>query len=341
MDKLDSRFDEISFDEHAENAANGFRTFGLWMLSAIGNDLLRNEVGKLFTTPEGIANAMTALFDYSILTINIIRQDAFIFDRFRYGKSNSFINQGNREKAINLGFNFLHTLKLRPTETLHCKKNQELNAGLCYEPCKKGFRGVAHVCWPDCPGGYKDIGISCTKPAPYGRGVGYPWKFGDKAFSLEAAKNRCNKDNPSLGCEKWGAIYYPKCKTGFHNVGCCVCSPDCKADASGKPMKDHGAFCRKNEYSRKIGKPISSCDGWIKLILKMHLMINWVFFVTLNVTKVKQEKTIKLGLKRNMNLKNSKKMDGNTEAVKNADVLSLGPLCAQIPGRVVETILDR
>ena len=44
------------------------------------------------------------------------------------------------------------------------------------------------------------------------------------------------------GEEQWekGGICYKKCKSGFHPVGCCICSPDCPKD-----WTDDGATCRK------------------------------------------------------------------------------------------------
>lgn len=35
-------------------------------------------------------------------------------------------------------------------------------------------------------------------------------------------------------------MYYPKCKPGFHNFGCCICSPDCPENYT-----DIGLFCLK------------------------------------------------------------------------------------------------
>jgi len=35
----------------------------------------------------------------------------------------------------------------------------------------------------------------------YGRGVGYPWKFGDKFGSLADAKGRCEAGEKDTGCE--------------------------------------------------------------------------------------------------------------------------------------------
>ena len=71
-----------------------------------------------------------------------------------------------------------------------------------------------------CPPNFKDIGAHCMKPQPEGRGVG--------------STTEC-KD-----CEKCGLLYYPKCKAGFHAVGCNICSPDCPKD-----MKDIGVSCQK------------------------------------------------------------------------------------------------
>jgi hypothetical protein len=123
------------------------------------------------------------------------------------------------------------------------------------------------VCWKRCPSGWTDIGVSCTKPKPYGRGVGFPWKFGDKAFSLKGAKKRCEKKHGAGKCEKNGLIYYPKCKTGFHNAGCCICSPDCPSG-----FKDHGAFCAKDAKGRGAGQPMrKTARGGFYAYIKSHV----------------------------------------------------------------------
>ncbi len=41
---------------------------------------------------------------------------------------------------------------------------------------------------------------------------------------------------------------YPKCQSGFHAVGCCVCSPTCPDG-----MNDIGISCGKNSYGRGVG----------------------------------------------------------------------------------------
>jgi hypothetical protein len=47
-------------------------------------------------------------------------------------------------------------------------------------------------------------------------------------------------------------MYYPKCKPNFHNVGCCICSPNCPSG-----MRDSGILCHKsNIYGRGAGKDL-------------------------------------------------------------------------------------
>ena len=120
-----------------------------------------------------------------------------------------------------------------------CPADREKNGALCYPWCKAGFYGVGPVCWQDCPSGFRNDGAFCAKPDAYGRGVGYPLWDEDK----------CRRDNPELGCEKWGLIWYPKCRAHFHNVACCICSPDCPSD-----MTDIGVSCAKQSYGRGAGE---------------------------------------------------------------------------------------
>ena len=120
----------------------------------------------------------------------------------------------------------------------YCPPDQEKNGALCYPLCKEGFYGVGPVCWQYCPDGFRDDGAFCAKPGPYGRGAGYPLWDEDK----------CKRDNKELGCEKWGLIWYPRCRAGFHNVACCICSPNCPYD-----MVDIGVSCTKHSYGRGAG----------------------------------------------------------------------------------------
>jgi len=123
-----------------------------------------------------------------------------------------------------------------------CREGEEQSGLLCYPKCNPGYYGVGPVCWQDCPQSFRDDGAFCYKPSSYGRGVGYAlWN-----------EDKCNRENNNLGCEKWGLIWYPKCKANFHNVACCVCSPDCP-----EGMTDIGISCAKKSYGRGIGKPLT------------------------------------------------------------------------------------
>jgi len=141
-----------------------------------------------------------------------------------------------------------------------CPKGQEKDAGLCYPTCeavgKNGWNGVGPVCWQDCPSGFRDDGAYCAKPAAYGRGVGFPWKIGDRAFSLTNARKRCERKHGAGQCEKSGAIYYPKCKPEYRAIGCCVCSPKCPPG-----MTDIGVSCQKQSQGRGVGKPMTCKEG--------------------------------------------------------------------------------
>jgi hypothetical protein len=103
---------------------------------------------------------------------------------------------------------------------------------LCYDKPKPNYDMVAGVAWQKCPPGFTDTGAHCLKPSSYGRGVGYAlWN-----------EQKCNNENKQ-GCEKSGLMWYPKCKEGFHPVGCCVCSPNCP-----KGWTDIGVSCQKGTY---------------------------------------------------------------------------------------------
>ena len=121
-----------------------------------------------------------------------------------------------------------------------CKSNKDKDGALCYKKCKSGYKGIGPVCWQNCPRGFPDHGAFCGKPGPYGRGAGYAiWD-----------KSKCQRRNKQ-GCEKNGLMYYPKCRIGFHAVGCCICSPNCTAGQT-----DIGVSCAKKSYGRGVGEPL-------------------------------------------------------------------------------------
>jgi hypothetical protein len=101
---------------------------------------------------------------------------------------------------------------------------------LCYKKCSKNMKRYGFDCHSKCPSGMRNEGLFCRK-AEYGRGAGFPWKFGD-ALNDKGMKKRCESKHGKGKCEKNGAIFYPKCKSGFKNVGCCICRPsrpNCRA----------------------------------------------------------------------------------------------------------------
>ncbi|CAF1243091.1 unnamed protein product [Rotaria sp. Silwood1] len=114
--------------------------------------------------------------------------------------------------------------------------------------------GCCLCCAKGCPAEYTDDGVAtCIKPKSYGRGTGYPWKFGD-GFNDHGMYERCEADHGARNCEKSGAIVYPKCKSGFQSAGCCICSPQCP-----EGMNDIGISCGKSTYGRGVGASRLQC----------------------------------------------------------------------------------
>ncbi|EAR86921.2 transmembrane protein, putative (macronuclear) [Tetrahymena thermophila SB210] len=136
----------------------------------------------------------------------------------------------------------------------------ELVNNMWYPKCKTGYKVKEQsICVQECPQNFKESGLLyCEKPESYFRGLGYPWKFGDKLGSLEGARQRCAHENPQ-GCEKAGAIIYPNCKENYHISGCCQCVPNCPND-----MKDNGVTCMRKQYARGFGHTNGQCvaDQW-------------------------------------------------------------------------------
>lgn len=139
------------------------------------------------------------------------------------------IKQDPAGKAARMLWSFLG-----PMVNGSCAAGQDTLYGFCYPKCQAGYEGAGPLCVVACPPGAVNLGFACLKPAPYGRGVGYAiW---DQA--------KCQRNHGS--CELYGLIWYPKCAAGFHNFGCCVCTPDCSARTV-----DIGAACLKVEsYAR-------------------------------------------------------------------------------------------
>lgn len=104
-----------------------------------------------------------------------------------------------------------------------CAPGQERIGLLCYDQCPAGMRRVGLDCHSVCPEGMRDDGLYCRK-AEYGRGVGFAWQFGD-GLNNAGMMGRCEQQHGRGNCEMNGAVAYPKCKSGYTNVGCCICRP--------------------------------------------------------------------------------------------------------------------
>jgi hypothetical protein len=139
----------------------------------------------------------------------------------------------------------------------HCKNRDRIGL-LCYDRCPRGFKRWGFDCHQNCPSGWRNDGLYC-RHAEYWRG-GFPWKWSD-GFSSKGMYRRCEAKHGRGRCEKWGAIVYPKCKSGYHNIACCICRPsvpNCKSLGMNKGLD---LSCAKKI---KIGSPhVAECDsGW-------------------------------------------------------------------------------
>jgi hypothetical protein len=132
--------------------------------------------------------------------------------------------------------------KCRESEQMLYKGQQNFlnldHVYMCFPKCRPGFSDFIDYCYQICPEGFETEGSFCRKPASYGRGGGYIFK------------EECEQET-SYSCERNLLLFYPKCKEGYHNVGCCICSKDCPAE-----MTDIGVSCYKHIY-RRNGEQIS------------------------------------------------------------------------------------
>lgn len=132
----------------------------------------------------------------------------------------------------------------------NCNPDMDKDAGLCYQKCAAGFKGVGPVCWQICPTDYKDDGATCRKDVSiikkdsYGRGVGKPMP--------------CKGENT----EKDAGLCYKPCNAGYDGKGP-VCWKICPAG-----YKNDGATCRKDAHvfgkeskGRGVGTTPKVCDA--------------------------------------------------------------------------------
>ena len=74
-----------------------------------------------------------------------------------------------------------------------CKHDEDRIGLLCYKKCRKGTKRFGFDCHSVCPRGFSNQGLFC-RHAEYGRGAGYPWKFGD-ALNDHGMRHRCERDH--------------------------------------------------------------------------------------------------------------------------------------------------
>jgi hypothetical protein len=120
-----------------------------------------------------------------------------------------------------------------------CGPGKELDAGLCYQKCEQGYRGIGPVCWGSCEPGYHDDGATCRRDVhiyakgSYGRGVGTVMPCGgDEEGDAGLCYKRCREGYHGVGPVCWGT-----CTSGYHDDG-----GTCRRDTHiyGKPSHTRG-----------------------------------------------------------------------------------------------------
>jgi hypothetical protein len=148
------------------------------------------------------------------------------------------------DNATSMDFECLEAYDRGPGVNPHvCGPDQLKVENMCNSKCPLGYSLSGAVCRQNCPGDFKEIDYYCRRdPKSYGRGAGYPWKFGDGVGNDLGMLSRCAEEHGKDNCEKYGSIFYPKCKPGYKSVGCCICTlskePDCNALGMGSNIFD-------------------------------------------------------------------------------------------------------
>ena len=138
-----------------------------------------------------------------------------------------------------------------------CRDGRVKIGALCYSRCPNGWRRFGFDCHQTCPSGFRDDGLFCRK-VEVGRGVGYPWWFGDW-FDLNGAKSRCERDHGSGNCEQCGLIMYPKCPAGMWPVTCNICRPHVPNCPALGMVPGFDLSCGKQI---RIGDPVGMSCRW-------------------------------------------------------------------------------
>jgi len=100
---------------------------------------------------------------------------------------------------------------------------------LSYSQCPSNTARYGFDCHSVCPPGMRDDGLYCRR-SEYGRGAGY------------VTRSICNRNAGNWGvseCEKYGLLFYPRCRDGYSAFGANICRPerpDCGALGLGRQI---------------------------------------------------------------------------------------------------------
>lgn len=131
--------------------------------------------------------------------------------------------------------------------------SKQYDAGLCYDYCNQGYKGVGPVCWQTCPEGYEDHPASCYQNIiswffknSYGRGVG-------------TVPTSC-QDNKQYDA----GLCYPFCQNTFYGVG-----PVCWKQCAGYTSVDCGAACANSG--------LACAEGVFNMVKSVFQMVYNIF----------------------------------------------------------------
>lgn len=147
-----------------------------------------------------------------------------------------------------------------------CPAGTEEQFGKCYTDCAPNFIGDLSMCRGKCPPNFDDWPTYCTKPSSYGRGWGHT-----SSTYCEQSSDHGAKEN---GCEKCGALYYPKCDNNYSPSGCNICEPVCPNGYTSTYDT-----CIRPIYSRGPGVPASSPSAGVEHFSNNNKNYFWIILV--------------------------------------------------------------
>ena len=120
-----------------------------------------------------------------------------------------------------------------------CPPGSKKIGSLCYLDCPLGYSQVGIECYQDCLPGWADNDIFCRfNENAYSRGNGY--------MTTPLDVNRCNSNNPIVGCEQFGALYY--FPNANQDIMLSVVTPACQTRQTAK----HWATVRQTAIALRL-----------------------------------------------------------------------------------------